>query len=59
MKTPKIINAISFVEDDLISAANDQKAKPISFFSFFIYKYFLFTISSCSDKIEAEKFSKK
>lgn len=28
MKTPKIINAISFVEDDLISAANDQKAKP-------------------------------
>ncbi len=28
MKTPKIINAISFVEDDLISAANNQKAKP-------------------------------
>ena len=28
MKTPKIINAISFVEDDLISASNDQKAKP-------------------------------
>ena len=27
MKTPKIINAISFVEDDLISAANEQKAK--------------------------------
>lgn len=27
MKTPKIINAISFVEDDLISAANCQKAK--------------------------------